>query len=312
MGCVARVASMLAAPPHATIPMRCRSSRPAPRVCRAERARGGPSSSEEDADGAAPRHWSRKLRGAGSDVTRDDLRYMSAKVAPSGNDAGGLGATLIGVKRDRDNVTLVEDERLVVPFLAEALGVTQPEAEDALAQLCAILPPVRRRGAIRKMGAPTIARLCRDLPGLSRRLLELKRVFPACDVAEMAVVSSHLLTESMEDVIEPSLAALRETFPEAGVDGKPGVDRMVFAVPQLLDADFAEKAVAAVSSSFGVDLEAATRAVHKDPRLALRVESGAVRSRYSASFDQANVVANRVVKERAREDYYRPGRAREP
>jgi len=52
--------------------------------------------------------------------------------------------------------------------------------------------------------------------------------------------------------------------------------------------------------------------VHKDPRLALRVESGAVRSRYSASFDQANVVANRVVKERAREEYYRPGRAREP
>ena len=124
MGCVARVASMLAAPPHATIPMRCRSSRPAPRVCRAERARGGPSSSEEDADGAAPRHWSRKLRGAGSDVTSDDLRYMSAKVAPSGNDAGGLGATLIGVKRDRDNVTLVEDERFVLPFLAEALGVT--------------------------------------------------------------------------------------------------------------------------------------------------------------------------------------------
>ena len=156
MGCGARVASVRAAPPHAATPIRYRSARPAPRVCRAERARGGPSSSEEDADGAAPRHWSRKLRGAGSDVTRTTCGTCRQGGA-LGERLGGLGATLIGVKRDRDNVTLVEDERLVVPFLAEALGVTQPEAEDALAQLCAILPPVRRRGAIRKMGAPTIA-----------------------------------------------------------------------------------------------------------------------------------------------------------
>lgn len=75
------------------------------------------------------------------------------------------------------------------------------------------------------------------------------------------------------------LVALREIFPEAGEEGRPDVDRMVQAVPQLLDAEFARAAVTALSASFGwTRMEAAT-AVHRDPRLALRVESSVLRSR---------------------------------
>ena len=53
--------------------------------------------------------------------------------------------------------------------------------------------------------------------------------------------------------------------------------------------------------------DAATR-VHKNPRLALEVESASVRSKYSVAFDQTHVKANKVVrweKGDEREEYYR-------
>ena len=138
--------------------------------------------------------------------------------------------------------------------------------------------------------------MCGDLPGLSRRLMNLKRLFPSCDVGVMVVCGGpHLLTEDLDDVIAPSLAALRRLFPDAGCDSKPDVDRMVQAVPQLLDATFAADAVNAVAASFGKTKEEASAMIHADPRLALRVESSAVRSRYSVSFDQTHVVRNKVV-----------------
>ena len=215
-----------------------------------------------------------------------------------GDDGGGGGKAagslqLTSVLRDRDNVTLVADDRLVLPFLADALGCDEPAAALAVEQLCAVLPPARDR--LRSIGVPTLANMCGDLPRLSRRLVELKRLFPSCDVAVMVCSGPHLLTEDLDDVIAPSLNALRRLFPEAGEDGKPDVDRMVQAVPQLLDATFAVDAVGAVATSFGKTTDEAARMVHANPRLALRVESSAVRSRYSVSFDQTNVVRNKVV-----------------
>lgn len=80
------------------------------------------------------------------------------------------------------------------------------------------------------------------------------------------------------------------------MDGAPGVDRMVQATPQLLDAAFAAAAIRALAVSLGVDEPDAATRIHRDPSLALGVESAAVRSRYSTSFDQTNVVKNRVVR----------------
>ena len=141
------------------------------------------------------------------------------------------------------------------------------------------------RARIGVVGVPALASMCADLPGLSRRLLRLRELFPSCDVGAMACASPHLLTGHLDE-FAANLARLREIFPEAGMDGKPGVDRMVQAVPQLLDAEFADAAVAAVAASTGMSREKAATAVHRDPRLALAVESAAVRSAYSASFDQ--------------------------
>ena len=58
--------------------------------------------------------------------------------------------------------------------------------------------------------------------------------------------------------------------------------------------------------------DAATR-IHRNPRLALEVESASVRSRYSVAFDQGHVKANKVVRweeGEEREAYYRATEAR--
>jgi hypothetical protein len=233
---------------------------------------------------------------------------MSASVVSTGAhdpEHGVITPRLLSVKRDRDNVVLVGDERLVVPFLADALGVDDNEAASALHRLCDVLPAATKRLGL--IGVPALARLCADLPGLSRRLIELESSFPNCDVASMCVQSPWLLEESCDAVIRPSLEELREIFPEAGSDGKPDVDRMVRAVPQLLDASFAAAAVAALAASLGISKNQAATKIHANPRLALEVESAKIRSRYSTSFDQGHVKGNRVVEwdgRKEREPYY--------
>lgn len=267
-----------------------------------------------DAPAAGARHWSAKLRsGTAKETTRDDLRYMSAAVVAAGARDAERGVTaprLLSVKRDRDNVVFVDDERLVTPFLADALGVDEREAARAFRRLCELYPAARERAAA--MGVSKLARLCSDLPGLSRRLMALESLFPECDVATMAAASPWLLELSAEDV-KQSLEALQSLFPEAGKRGKPGVHRMVQAVPQLLDASFAARAAAALAASLGVSRADAATRIHRNPRLALEVESASVRSRYSVAFDQGHVKANKVVRweeGEEREAYYRATEAR--
>lgn len=165
---------------------------------------------------------------------------MSAAVVAAGARDAERGVTaprLLSVKRDRDNVVFVDDDRLLTPFLADALGVDEREASRVFRRLCEVYPAAKQRAA--SMGVPALARLCSDLPGLSRRLVKLEALFPECDVAKMASQSPWLLELSADEVIGPSLEALQRLFPEAGEGGKPGVHRMVQAVPQLLDATFA-------------------------------------------------------------------------
>lgn len=158
------------------------------------------------------------------------------------------------------------------------------------------------QGRLAKLGVPRLATLCRDTPALVRRLIMLKELFPGADVGQLAVSHPFLLTEE-EAQLREGLACLAELFPFAGEGGTPGVDRMAAAVPQLLDAAFARGALAQLAVLYG---DGAAAAAHRDPRLMLQVESASLRSRYSASFDQTHVRANKVVpvEERAKEAYY--------
>eukprot|EP00873_Tetraselmis_striata_P022408 jgi/Tetstr1/442672/TSEL_030766.t1 len=160
---------------------------------------------------------------------------------------------------------------------AAELGCEEEEAVGALERVLAVLPALSEdKGRLAKLGVPRLATLCRDTPALVRRLIMLKELFPGADVGQLAVSHPFLLTEE-EAQLREGLACLAELFPFAGEGGTPGVDRMAAAVPQLLDAAFARGALA---------------------QLAVL--------RYSASFDQTHVRANKVVpvEERAKEAYY--------
>jgi len=215
----------------------------------------------------------------------------------------GLPWAVKGVLRDGDNAALLGEARLMAPFLAAELGCEEEEAVGALERVLAVLPALSEdKGRLAKLGVPRLATLCRDTPALVRRLIMLKELFPGADVGQLAVSHPFLLTEE-EAQLREGLACLAELFPFAGEGGTPGVDRMAAAVPQLLDAAFARGALAQLAVLYG---DGAAAAAHRDPRLMLQVESASLRSRYSASFDQTHVRANKVVpvEERAKEAYY--------
>jgi hypothetical protein len=292
-----------------------RASRARRRGERRARARGAREDEDDVADASTTssasvtaHHWSEKLRrrrrrsgDETSTSTHDVYRYNTAGMVKSD------GFTrVVDVTRDGDNATLVGEEALVTTLVARELDVSDDEAKRRIDRVCALVPGLRTRG-LGTTGARTVARWAADCDGLAAGLLRLRTLFPTCDVAEMAVRTPRLLFDDDHDVIARDLDALRELFPEAGRDGKPDVDRMVQAVPQLLDVEFTRAALEALQNAMSLDTIAdAARAVHARPFLALSVESARLRSRYSPNFDQTHVARGRVrdVTERPREAYY--------
>jgi len=127
-----------------------------------------------------------------------------------------------------------------------------------------------------------------------------------------------LLFDVDHDALRRTLDELRALFPNAGKDGKPDVDRMAQAVPQILDVDFTRAALRAMkdSGAFGDDADPA-ELVHAVPSRILMVESAHLRSSFSPNFDQTHVRAGKVraSTERRRESYYDDhgiARARDP
>ena len=253
----------------------------------------------EDSKAESKLHWSSKIVGGSA---RDDLRYMDPKALEE--QAQGLPWAVKSVLRDRDNVVFVGDEALVVPFLAKEMQCEEAEAAQHLQRLVAVLPGLlEEKGRLARVGVSRLAVLCNDLGGLVSRLLELKDIFADCDLSAMVCTNPFMLTEDMAD-IRDSMEVLQEIFHFAGQNGTPGVDRMVQAAPQLLDSSFTKAALAELQRLYG---DSAAELVHRNPKLILQVESSSLRSKYSVSFDQTHVRANKVVpmSERVDEAYYR-------
>mmetsp|Transcript_39114 Transcript_39114/g.70049 ORF Transcript_39114/g.70049 Transcript_39114/m.70049 type:complete len:320 (-) Transcript_39114:54-1013(-) len=268
--------------------------------CRATSDGSDSASSSSGESGGNGLHWTAKLTGGDA---KDELRYMDSRALEELGGASGLPWSVTGVLRDRDNATLVNDAQLLGPFLAQELGCDEKMALQHLRRVLVVIPALAEgKGRLAKLGVKQLASLCADVPGLVQRLIFLKRLFPDVDVGRMVSASPFLLSED-EALLEEGVDALHELFPFAGEEGTPGVDRMAASVPQLLDAQFARRAVQQLGSLYGGD---AARAVHRNPKLALQVESAALRSRYSVSFDQTHVRANKVVPldRRDKEEYY--------
>lgn len=256
-------------------------------------------------------HWSEKLRNPRAD-TRDALRYMTRDANESDSVA------FSSVYRDGDNVALTSPDALVLSFVAEAaFDGDAAAARAAVERVETLIPSLRAPGRKASTGAPTLARWARDVDALCAALVSLRRALPSCDVADFALKTPRLLFDCDHDELKRVLDELRELFPNAGEDGKPDVDRMAQAVPQILDVDFTRRALRALrdSGAFG-DADPA-ELVHAVPSRILMVESAHLRSSFSPNFDQTHVRAGKVALEPRgrRESYYDDhgiARARDP
>jgi len=274
-------------------------------------------------------HWSKKLQQKYSaETTRDDLRMMpkqyfdekknekKKKTVTSTENASFL--KMQKVHRDRDTSIMVTDEQLQREF-REELG--EKNLEDSTTRsmrerLFLLLPSLRENSANNK-------RLVEDLlvrVGLERvssRLLSMRKIFPACDVAEMASKNpkvylsfsssgnsvSNTSNNDADDADaekewQTEIEKLKDMFPFAGQNGLPSVDRMVQAVPQFLDSQFVQRSIQAlIFSGIAKDEFDAKTKLHQNPRLVLNVESASNRSRFESAshFDQTNVKKNKVV-----------------
>jgi hypothetical protein len=289
-------------------------------------------------------HWSKKLQQKYSaETTRDDLRMMpkqyfdekknekkkKEKTVTSTENASFL--KMQKVHRDRDTSIMVTDEQLQREF-REELG--EKNLEDSTTRsmrerLFLLLPSLRENSANNK-------RLVEDLlvrVGLERvssRLLSMRKIFPACDVAEMASKNPKVYLnfsssgnsnsntsnnddddDAAEKEWQTEIEKLKDMFPFAGQNGLPSVDRMVQAVPQFLDSQFVQRSIQAlIFSGIAKDEFDAKTKLHQNPRLVLNVESASNRSRFESAshFDQTNVKKNKVVyddnDDAKREAYY--------
>jgi hypothetical protein len=273
-------------------------------------------------------HWSKKLQQKSSaETTRDDLRMMpkqyfddekknEKKKTVTSTESASSFLKMQKVHRDRDTSIMVTDEQLQREF-REELG--EKNLEDSTTRsmrerLFLLLPSLRENSANNE-------RLVEDLlvrVGLERvssRLLSMRKIFPACDVAEMASKNpkvylsfsssgnSNSNTSGEDDEVaekewQTEIEKLKDMFPFAGQNGLPSVDRMVQAVPQFLDSQFVQRSIQAlIFSGVAKDEFDAKTKLHQNPRLVLNVESASNRSRFESAshFDQTNVKKNKVV-----------------
>jgi len=268
-------------------------------------------------------HWSKKLQQKSStETTRDDLRmmpkqYFDEKKTVTTSTESASFLKMQKVHRDRDTSIMVTNEQLQREF-REELGekiLEDSTTRSMRERLFLLLPSLRENSANNE-------RLVEDLlvrVGLERvssRLLSMRKIFPACDVAEMASKNPKVYLsfsssgnsvsntsgndddDDAEKEWHTEIEKLKDMFPFAGQNGLPSVDRMVQAVPQFLDSQFVQRSIQAlIFSGIAKDEFDAKTKLHQNPRLVLNVESASNRSRFESAshFDQTNVKKNKVV-----------------
>ena len=259
-------------------------------------------------------HWSEKLKRGrrrekstteeSEDNTRDELRMMPKDYFRCSEKRNNAQVNMQEVHRDRDTSILVTDAQLEREFRDENGG---PMTE----RLLVLLPSLRSANSSANNEGLVEDLLFRvGLERVSSRLLTMRKLFPTCDVAEMATKNPKVYLkfsgdgetngddEKDEREWQLEIEKLERMFPFAGQNGLPNVQRMVQAVPQILDSEFVERSVdSLIFSGLAKDAADAKTKLHQNPRLILHVESAHNRSRFESAshFDQTNVKRNKVV-----------------
>jgi len=226
------------------------------------------------------------------------------------------------VHRDRDTSILVTDAQLEREFMSDEVKKKKKENSTEeenggpmmTERLLLLLPSLRsanKKANNERLVEDLLFRV--GLERVSSRLLTMRKLFPTCDVAEMATKNPKVYLkfsntngdtkngyddEKDEREWQLEIEKLERMFPFAGQNGLPNVQRMVQAVPQILDSEFVERSVdALIFSGLAKDAADAKTKLHQNPRVILRVESAHNRSRFESAshFDQTNVKRNKVV-----------------
>ena len=235
------------------------------------------------------------------------------------------------VHRDRDTSILVTDAQLEREFMSDEVKKKKKENSTEeenggpmmTERLLLLLPSLRsanKKANNERLVEDLLFRV--GLERVSSRLLTMRKLFPTCDVAEMATKNPKVYLKFSSDddgdtngdderderEWQLEIEKLERMFPFAGQNGLPNVQRMVQAVPQILDSEFVERSVdALIFSGLAKDAADAKTKLHQNPRLILHVESAHNRSRFESAshFDQTNVKRNKVVYDKKNgEKYY--------
>ena len=264
-------------------------------------------------------HWSEKLKrgseeknnfGGRRSSTRDELRMMPKDYFRcSEKRNNNAQVNMQEVHRDRDTSILVTDAQLEREFIKDEAKKSGPMTE----RLLVLLPSLRSANSSANNNEGLVEDLLFrvGLERVSSRLLTMRKLFPTCDVAEMATKNPKVYLkfsggdgetngddEKDEREWQLEIEKLERMFPFAGQNGLPNVQRMVQAVPQILDSEFVERSVdSLIFSGLAKDAADAKTKLHQNPRLILHVESAHNRSRFESAshFDQTNVKRNKVV-----------------
>jgi len=114
-------------------------------------------------------------------------------------------------------------------WLCDQLLIERPQLDAQLLALSNLLPDLVAK--LHALRAPLVLELLRDLPGVARRLLQLRELLPGADVSGMVARAPELLLRTPIDDLSSAVAALVDNLP--GVSVGPLVERE----PMLLRAD---------------------------------------------------------------------------
>lgn len=115
----------------------------------------------------------------------------------------------------------------MVAVVAGQLRVTEEEAGRRLQQLELLLPDLRQQ--LSSMDPALVARLAADVGAVTRRLLQLRAIFPEADAFKLAQREPFLVLGASRPRLERAAKELRRLLPGLNVD------RLVEDQPSLLD-----------------------------------------------------------------------------
>lgn len=108
------------------------------------------------------------------------------------------------------------NEHMVKGFAVKELHISEDEMEHRLQQLSLLLPDLAAKISVMKPKA--VAYFAADTNRLALALVELKRLFPTADVANMVVKQPALLIERSPQELAVAAEKLRELLPRFDID----------------------------------------------------------------------------------------------